>query len=77
VPDAPDQPYLRVDAQLARTWEAEWRGIAFSLTPYVKVLNALNRRDGIFYYYDRGTDSKARALAGLPVLPIIGLDWKF
>ncbi|MGH7503717.1 MAG: TonB-dependent receptor [Longimicrobiales bacterium] len=77
IPNAPDQPYLRVDARLARTWSAEWRGISFELTPYVKVLNALNRRDGIFYYFDRGAGSQARALADLPVLPIIGLDWKF
>jgi hypothetical protein len=77
LPAAPDQPYLRVDAQVARTWAAEWRGFAFELTPYVKVLNALNRRDGIFYYYDKGAGSQARALAGLPVLPIVGLDWKF
>jgi hypothetical protein len=41
------------------------------------VLNALNRRDGIFYYYDRGAGAEARALAGLPVLPIVGLDWRF
>jgi hypothetical protein len=77
MPNAPDQPYVRVDAQVGRTWSGEWKGVAFELTPYVKVLNALNRRDGIFYYYDRGAGSQARALAGLPVLPIIGLDWKF
>jgi Carboxypeptidase regulatory-like domain len=77
VPTAPDQPYLRVDAQIARTWNAALHGFQFSLTPYVKVLNALNRRDGIFYYYDRGSESQARALAGLPVLPIVGLDWRF
>jgi hypothetical protein len=77
IPRAPDEAYLRVDAQIARTWEAEWHGFAFQVTPYVKVLNALNRRDGIFYFYDRGTGADARAIAGLPVLPIIGLDWRF
>jgi hypothetical protein len=77
VPTAPQHPYVRVDAQIARTWDATWRGFAFQFTPYVKVLNALNRRDGIFYYYDRGTGSDARAIAGLPLLPVIGLDWRF
>jgi len=77
IPKAPDEAYLRVDAQIARTWDAEWHGFAFQVTPYVKVLNALNRRDGIFYFYDRGTGADARAIAGLPVLPIIGLDWRF
>jgi hypothetical protein len=77
IPQPPDQPYVRLDAQLARTWEGAWRGFEFEVTPYVRVLNALNRRDGIFYYYDRGAGAEARALAGLPVLPIVGLDWRF
>jgi hypothetical protein len=77
IPQAPDRPYLRVDAQFARTWEAAWRGFDFQVTPYIRVLNALNRRDGIFYYYDRGAGAEARALAGLPLLPVVGLDWKF
>lgn len=77
IPKPPDEPYLRVDAKLARTWDANWRGFDFTVTPYVRVLNALNRRDGIFYYYDRGAGAEARALAGLPVLPVVGLDWRF
>lgn len=78
VPAPPDQPYMRLDARIERTWDAELSGFAFSVTPYVKVLNALDRRDGIFYYYEQGGDSKpVRALAGLPVLPIVGLDWRF
>jgi hypothetical protein len=77
VPNAPDQPYIRIDAQLARTWHGDWRGFAFEFTPYVKVLNALNRRDGIFYYYERGGSADARALAGLPLLPVVGVDWRF
>lgn len=77
-PEPPDQPYVRLDAQVERTWDAEWNGFSFSVTPYVKVLNALDRRDGVFYYYERGGESQpARALAGLPVLPIVGLDWRF
>jgi hypothetical protein len=77
-PQPPDHPYLRLDAQIERTFDAEWNGFAFSLTPYVKVLNALDRRDGVFYYYERGGESQPiRAVAGLPVLPIVGFDWRF
>jgi hypothetical protein len=77
-PEPPDHPYLRLDAQIERTFEAEWNGFAFSLTPYVKVLNALDRRDGVFYYYERGGESQPiRAVAALPVLPIVGFDWRF
>jgi hypothetical protein len=78
LPSAPNQPYLRLDAQLARTWTADWRGFAFELTPYLKVLNALDRRDAIFYHYDRNeARPEPRALAALPVLPVFGVEWKF
>lgn len=78
VPDEPNEPYLRLDAQIARTFVANWRGFAFEFTPYVKVLNALDRRDALFYHLDsRGGSPEPRALAALPLLPIVGLEWKF
>jgi hypothetical protein len=44
----------------------------------VKILNALNRRDAIFYHFDRGdSQPEPRALAALPILPVLGLRWKF
>ncbi|HET9439805.1 MAG TPA: hypothetical protein VFO52_06525, partial [Longimicrobiales bacterium] len=77
-PIPPDEQYLRVDAQLAHTFITEMRGFAFELTPYFKVLNALGRRDALFYHFDRSQqDPQARAVAALPVLPIIGLEWRF
>jgi hypothetical protein len=79
VPDEPNEPYLRLDAQLARTFVADWGGFAFELTPYVKVLNALDRRDALFYHLDSSATGmpEPRPLAALPVLPIVGLEWKF
>ena len=77
-PRPPDEPYLRVDLQVARTFLTHVRGFAFELTPYFKVLNALDRRDALFYHFDRNAQAPdARPLAPLPVLPIIGLEWKF
>jgi hypothetical protein len=77
-PIPPDEHYLRVDAQLARTFITEVRGFAFELTPYFKLLNALDRRDALFYHFDRSQqDPHARAVAALPVLPILGLEWRF
>jgi hypothetical protein len=43
-PIPPDEQYLRVDAQVAHTFVTELRGFAFELTPYFKLLNALDRR---------------------------------
>jgi hypothetical protein len=78
VPAEPDRPYIRVDAQVARTWRSDWQGFDFQVTPYVKIVNALNRRDALFYHFDRGVDSpEPRAIAALPVLPIVGVEWRF
>ena len=76
--DEPDEPYLRVDARIAHTWSGSVQGVAFDFTPYLKLLNALNRRDAIFYHYDRTpAGTELRPLAALPVLPILGLEWRF
>ncbi|MBX6363167.1 MAG: TonB-dependent receptor [Gemmatimonadetes bacterium] len=76
-PTGPEDPYLRVDAEVARTFRGRVFGTRFDLTPYVRVLNALDRRDAIFYQFDRGQDDQPRALATLPVLPIVGFSWRF
>jgi hypothetical protein len=76
VPTEPQEPYIRVDAQVARTFAGRWGDFQFELTPYIKVLNALNRRDAIFYHFDRGT-GRAEPLAGLPIMPIVGAEWRF
>lgn len=75
----PDEPYLRLDAQVMRTWRGDWFGVAFAVTPYVKVLNALDRRDALFYHLERNESGGAdlRALASLPILPILGVEWRF
>jgi hypothetical protein len=75
----PNEPYLRLDAQVMRTWQGDWFGVAFAVTPYVKVLNALDRRDALFYHLERNESGGAdlRALASLPVLPILGVEWRF
>lgn len=75
VASTPDDPYLRVDVDLSHTWTPEWRGFAFEVTPYLRVLNALDRRDALFYRYDGDTD--VRAVNPLPVLPVVGVEWRF
>ncbi|HEY8483752.1 MAG TPA: TonB-dependent receptor [Longimicrobiales bacterium] len=74
---APGEPYLRLDAEFSRTWRARLWGAEREVTPYLKVLNTLDRRDALFYYYDPQADPEPRALAALPVLPVLGVEWKF
>jgi hypothetical protein len=76
LPTDPQDPYIRVDAQVSTVWESRWGGLDFSLMPYLKVMNALNRRDAIFYHYNREA-GRAEPLAGLPIMPILGAEWRF
>ncbi|CAN5661503.1 TonB-dependent receptor [soil metagenome] len=72
----PDDPYLRLDARVSHIFEGNVRSFEFQLMPYLKVINALNRRDAIFYHYQRDV-GQAQPLDDLPVVPIIGLEWRF
>jgi hypothetical protein len=72
----PQDPYIRLDAQVARTWFGTVGDVSFRFTPYLKVINALNRRDAIFYHYSREA-GRAEPVAGLPIMPILGAEWKF
>lgn len=67
--------YVRLDAQLSRTWAPRLAGRATELTPYLRVINALDRRDPLFYRYG-GADGP-QPVATLPLLPVFGVDWKF
>lgn len=75
-PTEPQEPYIRVDAQLSRSFEGIVRDRSFSFRPYIRVINALNRRDAIFYHYNRDV-GRSEPLADLPIVPILGLEWKF
>jgi hypothetical protein len=70
----PDHPYLRLDAEISRTWR--FRNSSLELTPYIKLLNALNRRDALFYHFESG-NRELRALGALPVMPVVGMEWRF
>ncbi|HEX6694087.1 MAG TPA: TonB-dependent receptor [Longimicrobiales bacterium] len=72
----PADTYLRVDAEIARAWSGEYRGSHYTFMPYLRVINALDRRDALFYRFDQASNS-AEPLGDLPILPIVGLEWRF
>jgi len=72
---APDGSYLRLDAQISRTWTARLFGSEIAIMPYLKLLNALDRRDALFYQFDNGHDLRPRSLQAVPLLPVIGIAW--
>lgn len=73
---APPGSYLRLDGKLSRAWPARLGGLDVEVVPYVKVLNALDRRDALFFQFDPDRDVQARALSAIPVLPVLGLEWR-
>ncbi|HET7234766.1 MAG TPA: TonB-dependent receptor [Longimicrobium sp.] len=70
------QDFLRLDARLSRTFTPRVGDRETELTPFIRVLNALDRRDALFYRYRPG-DKAAKPVGTLPVLPVLGLEWRF
>ncbi|HST57088.1 MAG TPA: TonB-dependent receptor, partial [Longimicrobium sp.] len=87
--------FLRLDAEVSRTWRPRLAGRHTQVTPYLRVINALESRDGLFYrYFDDGQGTAnpnapdsgynnqpgtdvIRAVTTLPLVPVLGLTWKF
>jgi hypothetical protein len=77
MPGAPVEPYVRLDLGISRAFHTHLNGSAIQFSPYLRVLNSLDRRDALFYWYDRNSEHGPRAIAALPVVPIVGLSWRF
>ncbi len=73
----PDEGFLRVEGEVYTSWTTSISGRQVSFSPYLRVLNALDRRDALFYHFDPWRDPSPRPLAELPVLPLIGLQLTF
>lgn len=65
--------FLRIDIEASRTWQLGDGERSTTLTPYIRILNALDRRDAIFFHRDDG-DGSVQPLATVPLLPLIGLE---
>ncbi len=73
----PSGDFLRLDARLHGTLSIPRDGRTHTLMPYIKVLNALDRRDALFYYFEPWRGDQPRPLAELSFLPVLGLEWRF
>lgn len=70
--------FMRLDVHAARTWSPRLAGRATEVTPYLRVLNALDSRDGLFYRYFSGEGEPGlQAVGTLPVVPVFGVEWRF
>jgi hypothetical protein len=73
----PDEGFLRLEAEIFGRWTPNFGGRPMELRPYLRVLNALNRRDALFYHFDPWRNSGPEPLANLSILPLVGLEWRF
>ena len=73
----PDEGFLRLELELYGQWSPRVSGRTMEIRPYIRVLNALNRRDALFYHFDPWRNEGPRPLADLPILPLVGLEWRF
>jgi hypothetical protein len=74
-----DDPFLRLDVELARTWSPRLAGRRTLVTPYLRVINALDSRDALFYRYFSGGEQDRggfEAVGTLPLVPVFGVNWK-
>ena len=66
--------YHRLDLSLRRTFQRSWG----EWTPYLQVLNAYNRRNVLWYYYNYDQAPPTRSgLSMFPILPAIGVEMSF
>ncbi len=72
-----EDDFLRLDFEASWVTRPVVAGRKTELRPYLRVLNALDRRDALFYYFDQWQDSELRPLAERPVVPLMGLEWRF
>ncbi|HSU15341.1 MAG TPA: TonB-dependent receptor [Longimicrobium sp.] len=66
--------YSRLDLTFRRTYTHRWG----TLTPYLQVLNATNRKNVLFYFYNFDhTPATRSGVSMFPVLPTIGVEAAF
>ena len=73
----PDDGFLRLDVELFTRFTARIRGHDFYIRPYLRVINALDQRDALFFYFEPWRDAELRPLAERSLLPVLGVEWRF
>jgi hypothetical protein len=74
---APSDSYLRLDAEISRRWVARFGDTAVEIAPYLRLLNALDRRDALFYRTDQQGPGSPVPLDSVPILAVVGVAWSF
>jgi hypothetical protein len=72
-----EEEFLRLDLEIHMLLEPRVGGRQWQVRPYVRLLNALDRRDALFYTFQPWRSEGVRPLAERPVLPLVGVAISF
>ncbi len=73
----PDDGFLRLDLELFARFNPRIGGRSVEIRPYLRLINALDQRDALFYYFEPWRDEELRPLAERSILPVFGMEWRF
>jgi hypothetical protein len=77
LPGGLDEDFLRVDVELYANLRPQWGGRTWQIRPYLRILNALDRRDALFYAFEPWRSDELTPLAERPLVPVVGVAWRF
>ncbi len=69
--------FLRIDVELSALFLPTVQGRRWRVRPYVRLLNALDRRDALFYAYQPWRSQEVTPLAVRPIVPLLGVAFAF
>ena len=72
-----DESFLRLDLEIHAVVQPGWGDGRWRIRPYLRLLNALDRRDALFYAYQPWRPDSVRPLAERPILPVLGVAFSF
>lgn len=77
LPGGLDEDFLRIDFEIHGILRPDWGGRSWEIRPYLRVLNALDRRDALFYAFEPWRGEDVTPLAERPLVPVLGVSWRF
>lgn len=69
-----DESFLRLDVEVHTLIEQGFLGHEWRVRPFLRLLNALDRRDALFYSYQPWRSDDVTPLAVRPILPVFGVS---
>jgi len=73
---SPQGSYLRLNIQATGRIRARFLGREQMLFPYFRIINALDRNDALFYQSNGDPGLEPRAVGSIPILPVLGIEWR-